>query len=171
MLAGLLDHLDVERASFVGNSLGGGAALELALRHPDRVHRLVLLNPAGSPQGLFAPEPGAEMRMLTGYYDPPGASVEKMRAFSYEMVFDPAVASAEFVRGALRGVDRAGAARGATGGDQGAEGPGSGGGLGQPVAALLEGVAADAAHLGSRGPGRAARQGAHVAQAHSRPRG
>jgi len=39
---GLLDELDIERASLVGLSLGGAVSLQLALDHPDRVRRLVL---------------------------------------------------------------------------------------------------------------------------------
>jgi pimeloyl-ACP methyl ester carboxylesterase len=43
---GLLDVLNLPRASLVGNSMGGRVALEAALRHPARVDRLVLLAPA-----------------------------------------------------------------------------------------------------------------------------
>ncbi len=39
----LLDHLGVERAHFVGLSLGGMTGMRLAARNPDRVDRLVLL--------------------------------------------------------------------------------------------------------------------------------
>jgi len=42
----LMDALDLDRAHVVGNSLGGRIALELALREPDRVGRLVLLAPS-----------------------------------------------------------------------------------------------------------------------------
>lgn len=42
----LLDALGLERAHFVGNSMGGRIALELGLRHPERVGRLVLLAPS-----------------------------------------------------------------------------------------------------------------------------
>ena len=41
---GLLDALDIERAHVVGFSMGGGLAQELAIRHPERVRRLVLCN-------------------------------------------------------------------------------------------------------------------------------
>lgn len=41
---GLLDALEVERAHVVGFSMGGAQAQELAIRHPDRVLRLVLCN-------------------------------------------------------------------------------------------------------------------------------
>ncbi len=40
--AGLLDVLEWERASVIGASFGGMVAQELAIRHPQRVHRLVL---------------------------------------------------------------------------------------------------------------------------------
>lgn len=42
----LLDALGIDRASFVGNSMGGRVAIELGLEHADRVRRLVLLAPA-----------------------------------------------------------------------------------------------------------------------------
>lgn len=95
---GLLDALGIERAHFVGNSLGGGTTLTFALSYPERVGRLVLLNPAGSPPSLFSAEPGAELKMLMTYYDPPGPSYEKMEAFCHEMVFDHSVATPEFVQ-------------------------------------------------------------------------
>jgi pimeloyl-ACP methyl ester carboxylesterase len=43
----LLDHLRIERATIAGNSLGGWIAWETALAHPNRVHGLVLVDPAG----------------------------------------------------------------------------------------------------------------------------
>jgi pimeloyl-ACP methyl ester carboxylesterase len=42
----LLDALELDRVHLIGNSLGGRVALEIALRHPDRVDRLALLAPA-----------------------------------------------------------------------------------------------------------------------------
>ena len=43
-----MDALKIEKAHLVGNSFGGGLALALALRAPDRVHRLVLMGSAGT---------------------------------------------------------------------------------------------------------------------------
>lgn len=44
---GLLDALGIERTDLVGNSFGGGLSLALAIRHPERVRRLVLMGSAG----------------------------------------------------------------------------------------------------------------------------
>ena len=44
---GLLDALNIEQADLVGNSFGGGLALALAIQHPKRVRRLVLMGAAG----------------------------------------------------------------------------------------------------------------------------
>jgi pimeloyl-ACP methyl ester carboxylesterase len=42
----LMDRLGIDRAHLVGNSLGGRVALEVALRHPERVSGVGLLTPA-----------------------------------------------------------------------------------------------------------------------------
>lgn len=47
-LVGLLDALDIEQADIVGNSFGGALALAVAIRHPARVRRLVLMGSAGT---------------------------------------------------------------------------------------------------------------------------
>jgi len=44
---GVLDALGIEQADIVGNSFGGGLALALAIRHPERVRRLVLMGSVG----------------------------------------------------------------------------------------------------------------------------
>ncbi len=43
----LCDRLDLGPVAVVGNSMGGFTAAELAIRHPDRVERLVLVDAAG----------------------------------------------------------------------------------------------------------------------------
>ena len=46
---GLLDALDIGQTDLVGNSFGGAIALALAIRHPERVRRLVLMGSVGVP--------------------------------------------------------------------------------------------------------------------------
>lgn len=48
-LVAYLDAIGLERATFVGNSLGCVTLIELAASHPDRVERIILISPAGGP--------------------------------------------------------------------------------------------------------------------------
>jgi pimeloyl-ACP methyl ester carboxylesterase len=43
-VAALLQHLRIQRADVMGYSLGGGTALQTAIRHPDAIDRLVLVS-------------------------------------------------------------------------------------------------------------------------------
>jgi pimeloyl-ACP methyl ester carboxylesterase len=49
-MTGILDALGLDRAVLVGNSMGSVIALEIAHEAPERVHRLVLVSPAGGRQ-------------------------------------------------------------------------------------------------------------------------
>jgi pimeloyl-ACP methyl ester carboxylesterase len=73
----VMDALGVERADVVGLSLGGWLAAELALRHPARVRRLVLVDAAGTRgPGVERPDlflaPAAKARELL-FADPTSA--------------------------------------------------------------------------------------------------
>lgn len=46
-IIGFLDALNIEKASFIGNSYGGALSLAVAARHPDRVRRFALMGAAG----------------------------------------------------------------------------------------------------------------------------
>src|SRR5206468_1851539 len=50
----LLGRLGVERADVLGHSMGGGVALRLAVQHPARVRRLVLLSTGFAQEGFYA---------------------------------------------------------------------------------------------------------------------
>ena len=43
-IAALIDHLGLDKPDVVGYSLGGGVAFQVAVRHPDKVRRLVLVS-------------------------------------------------------------------------------------------------------------------------------
>lgn len=55
-LRALLDHLGIEKADLVAQSMGGWTSLGFALRHPGRVRRLVMADTHG---GMQSPEIGA----------------------------------------------------------------------------------------------------------------
>ena len=93
----LMDALDIPRASFVGNSLGGGTTLQFALDNPDRAERLVLMGAAGG-LPIFTPQPTEGIKHLLGYYEPPGPSLEKLRAFLNVMVYDGSQLTDELIK-------------------------------------------------------------------------
>lgn len=86
---GLLDALGIARTDLVGNSFGGGLALALAIAHPERVRRLVLMGSAGVSfpltEGLDA---------VWGYTP----SVENMRAIMDYFAFDQGLMSDDLAR-------------------------------------------------------------------------
>ncbi|MCK9342333.1 MAG: alpha/beta hydrolase [Massilibacteroides sp.] len=49
----LLRQIGVKEADFFGYSMGAAIALEIAVRHPDLVHKLVLASPAYTRDGLY----------------------------------------------------------------------------------------------------------------------
>jgi 3-oxoadipate enol-lactonase len=53
-LVALLDHLQIDRAHVIGCSMGGTLAIDLALEHPQRVERLVLIAAGVSGSNLGA---------------------------------------------------------------------------------------------------------------------
>jgi pimeloyl-ACP methyl ester carboxylesterase len=50
--AALLRHLEIEEADVLGYSMGGGIALQLAIRHPDLVRKLVVASATFSSDGM-----------------------------------------------------------------------------------------------------------------------
>jgi pimeloyl-ACP methyl ester carboxylesterase len=66
LLRDLLDELGVSRATVIGQSLGGGVAMQFAYQHPDYCQRLVLISSGG-----LGPDVGWTLRLLSA----PGAEL------------------------------------------------------------------------------------------------
>ncbi|HKC26574.1 MAG TPA: alpha/beta fold hydrolase [Jatrophihabitans sp.] len=96
-LAELLDVLGVARAHCVGNSLGGGTSVRLALDHPDKAGRLVLMAPGGLGLNVFAPDPTEGIKKLYAFGAPPGPSEQKLAEFLRTLVFDQSMITEELV--------------------------------------------------------------------------
>ncbi|MEA5367511.1 alpha/beta fold hydrolase [Amycolatopsis sp., V23-08] len=94
-VVGLMDALGVETAHFIGNSLGGGAAVRLALNHGKRAGRLVLMGPGGLSVNMFAPDPTEGVKNLGRFGAKP--SRERMEAFLRIMVHDQALITDELI--------------------------------------------------------------------------
>jgi pimeloyl-ACP methyl ester carboxylesterase len=52
--ASLVRHLEIDNADVVGYSMGGGVALQLAIRHPELVRKLVLASTSFTHDGMHA---------------------------------------------------------------------------------------------------------------------
>jgi pimeloyl-ACP methyl ester carboxylesterase len=63
-LRDLLDELDISRATIIGQSLGGGVAMQFVYQHPDYCQRLILISSGG-----LGPDVGWTLRLLSA----PGA--------------------------------------------------------------------------------------------------
>jgi pimeloyl-ACP methyl ester carboxylesterase len=92
LLIGMLDQLGIKSVHVVGNSLGGRTALIMALTHPKRIGRLVLMGPGGGSLPVLAPDPSEGMKVLQEFYSPPGPSVARMQALVDVMMFNSAKA-------------------------------------------------------------------------------
>ncbi len=91
----LFDHLGIERAALIGNSLGGGTAVRFALDNPGRAGRLVLMGPGGLSVNLFAPDPTEGVKLLARFNADP--TRENMERFLRIMVFDQKLITPELV--------------------------------------------------------------------------
>ncbi len=82
-----MDVIGIQKASFVGNSLGGATSLMVALRTPDRVNRLVLMGTGGS-QAIFSPMPTEGLRRMAMFHGGEGPTLEKLKGVIDLLVFN-----------------------------------------------------------------------------------
>lgn len=97
VIRGFMDALGIDRAHFVGNSMGGQAALKLAIDSPERVGHLVLVAPAPLRLSTFSPMPAEAVRQIAEYYQGDGPSREKMRLLLHSLVYDKSAITEELV--------------------------------------------------------------------------
>ncbi|MBF6228058.1 alpha/beta fold hydrolase [Nocardia abscessus] len=91
----LLDDLGLERAHLLGNSMGGAVATLLALEHPERVDRLVLMAPGGVGLNVLGPEPSEGITRLLEFNAEP--TRERLLPWLRTMVSDPATLTDELI--------------------------------------------------------------------------
>ena len=88
-LVGVMDALGVERAHVIGNSFGGSLAQSLAIHHPDRLDRLVLMGSVGAPMRIT---PGLD---AVWGYEP---SVENMKGLLHLFSYDTSALGEDLAR-------------------------------------------------------------------------
>lgn len=92
-LVRFVDALQLDRVDIVGNSMGGGVAINFAIAHPDRVRRLVTIGGIG--RNILSPGPAEGIRLLQEFTDEP--TRERLVRWLYSMVYDPATVTDELI--------------------------------------------------------------------------
>src|SRR5919199_669245 len=98
VLDDFMRQLGIDRAHFVGNSMGGQAAIKLAIDHPERVDRLVVIGSTPVGTSLFCPMPLEGIKLIAGYYKDDGPSLAKMRKLLETIVYDTSLLTEETIR-------------------------------------------------------------------------
>jgi 2-hydroxy-6-oxonona-2,4-dienedioate hydrolase len=90
----LMDTLGIERATYVGNSMGGGISLRMLATYPERVTHLITMGSAAPGVNIMAPGGLSEgiQILLQTYADP---SPENFKRVVSVMCFDSAFATDE----------------------------------------------------------------------------
>ncbi|MFE5474337.1 alpha/beta fold hydrolase [Nocardia sp. NPDC056541] len=88
-----VDALGLDSVDIIGNSMGGGVALNYAIAHPERVGKLVTIGGIG--RNLFSPGPGEGIKLLQEFTEEP--TRERLIQWLHSMVYDPAMVTEELI--------------------------------------------------------------------------
>ncbi|MEM8662081.1 MAG: alpha/beta hydrolase, partial [Pseudomonadota bacterium] len=99
-IVAVMDELSIEKAHFVGNSFGGALSMWLAVTHPERVERMVLMGPGGWPVDV-----NANLAALWGYKP----SIENMKKIMDIMAYDRSLVTDELAELRYKATMREGA--------------------------------------------------------------
>ena len=91
----MLDELKIEKAHFVGNSMGGGTTSKFCIDYPDRVMKHVLMGSAGSGPSLFFPKMAEGIRYIFKVWKDP--TVENFRDLMEVFCYDSSFATDELL--------------------------------------------------------------------------
>ncbi len=94
----LLDALGVSKVSLVGNSMGGAICIRLALDHPNRVEKLILMAPGGlEAREVYMGMPGIQA-MIKNVYAAKGPPTREGIAATFELqLFDESLITDEII--------------------------------------------------------------------------
>ncbi len=84
----VLDALGIDTFFLLGNSLGGAAAIAMAIEQPQRVAKLILMAPGGGWLPT-SPTPTEGQKEMFRYFNGEGPTVAKMKSFVRTMVANP----------------------------------------------------------------------------------
>ncbi|ETD30624.1 alpha/beta fold hydrolase [Williamsia sp. D3] len=88
-----MDALGIESAPVIGNSMGGVVGVNLAIKKPERVSKLVTIGGVGP--NVFSSSPSEGLRLLQEFTD--GPDRDKLVRWLTAMVYDPALITEELI--------------------------------------------------------------------------
>jgi len=101
----LMDKLGIEKASLIGNSMGGATALAFAVDYPDRLAKVVLMGSGGGGPTLFAQQPSEGGKALQACYFE--QSFETFRKFFDIMLYNGKAVSDDVLRARVNSISEA----------------------------------------------------------------
>lgn len=94
-----MDVLAIKKAHILGNSMGGQAALKLAIDYPDRADRIAVIGSSPIKAGsIFQPMPLEGIRAIRNYYRGEGPTLAKMRQVLESLVSNTSLITDDLVR-------------------------------------------------------------------------
>ena len=94
-----MDTLSVNKAHFLGNSMGGQAALKFAIDYPDRTQRVAVIGSTPIKAGsIFQPMPLEGIRNIRTYYRGEGPSPAKMRRVLESLIYNTSLITDDLVQ-------------------------------------------------------------------------
>jgi pimeloyl-ACP methyl ester carboxylesterase len=112
LLRGLMDQFGVEQAAIAGHSMGGAIAMSFALRYPERVSRLILIDAASVREMRSAVRLGRFFAPLLSVFAPLMANRSLFDRGMRSAVHDPAILTPEVLDGYFRPLRMRGHLRG-----------------------------------------------------------
>lgn len=88
-----VEALELDSIDIVGNSMGGGVGVNFAIRHPDKVRRLVTIGGIGT--NIFTPGPSEGIRLLQEFTEDP--TRQRLVDWLHSMVYDPTLVTDELI--------------------------------------------------------------------------
>jgi pimeloyl-ACP methyl ester carboxylesterase len=98
VLRNFMDSLGIQKAHFIGNSMGGQAAIKLAIDNPDRIDHLVVIGSTPVKTTVFQPMPLEAIKNIVTYYEGEGPSPAKMRQLLGSLVYSSSFVTEELVQ-------------------------------------------------------------------------
>jgi 4,5:9,10-diseco-3-hydroxy-5,9,17-trioxoandrosta-1(10),2-diene-4-oate hydrolase len=96
IMIGLMDVLVIDKAHFVGNSMGGMITLKMAMDNPERIDKMILMGPGGGTP-VFSTWPSPGIINLVTAYEGEGITPEKVKGFISQSLFNQSLMTDDLI--------------------------------------------------------------------------